>query len=792
MKETDNVKKRLFDQLDVCLHDLGVYDISAVMPLLYVLVAHHEGHLVSIVGDKSLFSGPQHIQSIQDVDGFESDLLRSIRSSVDESAFHGQPAEIVFRFYSMFNKDVLNEYYRDIIEHIIEFYSYRSGRFSGFVATPNEVAQLMAELISRLQPKHVYDPCAGLCSYALLPQFDGIDFIGQEINHFVKIVADVRINAANKDFNVFNEDMSMRWRDEGIDCLASELPFGYILHDIPVDKDRPKNLEDYVIYEFLRSQSITKTVLVVSNATCFRSGRSSDIRKILCEKNYVETVIKLPVGIYSSTGIGSTILILNKDKKNNHVKFVLAEDCFKSDGKRKLLDTVEILNRLDETDKQKSVSVSTEEVVDKGCVLDPSLYMREKIDLLPGQKLVKFTSIAFIERGIRRYEETRGRILKPEHLFSDITELHTKDINFSEEELNGHPYLKVMGQCIIFNVRADKFYIKQDEAPLFVTPNYTCCKVDDSKCLPEYLAYSIVNAESSRKAAMQGAAMPRINYNNLLIPIYESLESQKQIIQRLYRQGQDELKKKLERLNLLSGESSDLIHNLGVTFTKIGACIANLKKQDASPATDAMNDNVQFALRQINSTGTDYKYVTPKLEKVKVYDLIDSYIKAWHNFGYQTFDVFFSKNHPEHFYNVYMSEDTKIEVDTTLFFTMLDCIFINAHQHGFSKQYTADNKVVVSIEGVTYKGEKYACISISNNGNPLPEGFTVQNFVERGVVGINSSQDGIGGDHVYKIARHFNGLVSIDNDSEWLSFNILIPVYLSSTSNYNDYECECI
>ena len=280
--------------------------------------------------------------------------------------------------------------------------------------------------------------------------------------------------------------------------------------------------------------------------------------------------------------------------------------------------------------------------------------------------------------------------------------------------------------------------------------------------------------------------MQRVNYNDLLIPIYEDIVSQKQIIQRIYRQEQNELKKKLETLQVLSGRSSDLIHNLGVTFTKIGAAIGILRNNiEESETVDKMYDNVQFALRLINSTGADYWKVKPEFEKANVFDALSQYVKAWKNFGYQSFDILPIK--------MEMSKDTKVEIDTSLFYTVLDCIFINAHQHGFNKRNSPDNRVMMMVEGVEYQEKRYVRIGISNNGNPLPADFSLTDFVSRGVVGINSSQDGLGGDHIHKIVNKFGGLVSIESEPEWLTFNVLLPVYLTSNdTKFIEYDCECI
>lgn len=785
MNVKESAKEKLFNQLDNCLNALGSYDVNSLMPLLYVVVAHHQGHLLSIIGKSGLlFSGKMRIQSVEAVDGNESEILKSIRRSVDPHYFEGQSAEIVFRFYETCNQ-FIQDNYQDIIEHIISFYSSRGGRYAGITNTPLEIATLMASLIEDCHPIKVYDPCAGLCTFSLRQGIKDIPFVGQEIMPFTKVLADVRLDAAEKNATIFNEDSTLEWRDnDGCDVLASELPFGVRLHDVPTDRNRPKLLEDYILYKFIKTPSLKRAVLMVSMGTCWRRD-NFDIRKTLCEKNWVESVIKMPAGILPNAGVSTAIVVLNKERNTKDIKFVLADDCIINSGRTRLLDYQSVIERIEGRDEKQSASVSVGLTFEKDCTLDPSAYVQERIEVLPGQKIVKFSSLATKDRGVRRFDETKGRVLQPEHMCESIAEMHTRNITIEIVELTKSAYVKICSKGLIFNVRADRFFIKTDEEPLFISPNYSCFTVLEDKCLPEYLADCVVNAKRFRESALMGQGMPRIDWENLLIPIYENLDSQKQIVQRIYRQEQNELKKKLESLQLLSGKSSDLIHNLGITFTKISAGIGKLLKDGSNETIEGLNDNVQFALRQINSTGTDFAFVQPELEKVNVYDTLMRYVKGWENFGYKTFDILPIK--------MEVSDDTKVEIDTTLFYTLLDCIFINAHQHGFNKRENPENKVLIEVEGVAYKEDNYIRIGISNNGNPLPDNFSVRDFVARGVVGINSSQDGIGGDHVCKIAHHFGGFISIDDDSEWLTFNVLLPVYITSNdTKYIEYECECV
>jgi type I restriction-modification system DNA methylase subunit len=782
MKMIETAKEILFKQLDNCLRKIGSYDINSIFPLFYVLVAHHEGCQPSFIAMYEKNTDRRVIQSIITKDSSKSELLDSIKNAVPDSYFQSQSTDYIFSFYEACRPSI-NEYYQEIIEHIIEYYTLRSGKFSGLSATPTELAHLMAGLVARQNPRKIYDPCAGLCSYALLPELAEIPFTGQEIIQPIKLIAEIRANAANKDITIIHGDSTFEWRgNEGYDCLVSELPFGVRLEDNR--HGRSFMLDDFVLNKFIESDSLRKAVLLVSTSTCYRSGYNFDLRKTLCDKNYIDSVIMLPSGILPGTGINCAILILNKERTDKKVKFVLAEDCIQKADKRKLLDAQAVFDRIDGKDDKQSAIIEVGETYNHDCNLTPSVYVINRINVLPGQRLVKFFDLVVKERGIRDYNDQKGRLLKPEHMADSVASLHSKEVNIDIDDVTSKPYFKVCGKCVIFNVRADKFYIKNDEEALFISPNYSCFRVDETRCIPEYLADCVANAEYFRNSALVGAAMPRLRYEDLYLPVYESLETQHQIIQRIFRQEKNELKKKLDRLQVLSGESSDLIHNLGITFTKISAGLSNLKSLGDNETIESMDDNVQFALRQINCTGTDFEHVVPEFEKVNVYEILDSYIKAWGNFGYTTFDILPIQRE--------MANDTKIEIDRTLFYTLLDCIFINAHQHGFAKRYSEDNKLVITVEGVTYKDDDYVRIGISNNGKPLPENFTVKDFAQRGIVGINSSQDGIGGDHVCKIAHHHSGYISIDSESEWLTFNVLIPIYTTSSKNFNEYEYESI
>lgn len=795
-KITENIKERTLNNLDECLRKLCVYDSNCIMPLLYVLVAHHDGHLVSITSSDSnnIFSNQRrHILSILSTDNYQSDLLSQIRNSVNEDYFSGQPAEIVFDFYSN-NNEYIGDLYSEIIEYIIEFLTVRQGRLTSMYSTPKEVSSLMVDLVSNMVPKKIYDPCAGLCSFFLSHKLDNILLFGQEINHITKIIADVRAQALlGIDSLCEAADCIEQWnRSSDCDTLLSDLPMGIRLRKDVQGEYKVNTLEDFVLSQFEHSENLQKAVLLVSMGTCFRSDNRI-LRESLCKHNYVDTVISLPVGIIPQSGIATAIIILNKQKIDEHVKFVCADDCLLNNSSfKKILDYKKVLCRIQQGDNtlckgiQRMALTSFEEIASNNYKLTPTNYITENLEILPGQVVVPFTDLAERIRGERTYSDLFGKKLIPQNMSTNIVDINQDSVEENVDLNNERTHLvKITDKCVIFNMRADKFYIKTDNEPLFVTPNFSCFLVDTTKCKLEYFVYAVTNAVNFRERALTGVTIQRVDFNELSIPMYSNITSQENIIKRLYREEKNRLRAKLDELEVLSGKASDLVHNLGVTFTRISAGIGSLRSDEENETVESIYNNVKFALRQINSTGADFSMVKPSLKIEPLFESVYNYLYEWGNFGFNTFELSPIK--------CSIPNDTKVKIDMDLFYTMLDCIFINAHQHGFNKQYTPENKVFVELKGVIVDDEEYALISISNNGTQLPDDFTLKDFCSRGVVGINSFQDGLGGNHIYEIAHLFNGKISIDNNPEWLSFNILLPIYLSSNkSNFEDYECECL
>ena len=777
-----------FNQFDQLLRENSREGISNITPIFYYVYRARNYGVEDIHYRESIFDPFPLLQS-----AVHDELLDQLKMYSEEALYRNRDRK-VYRTYSKvleflsINREMLIEKYSELIERSIDFCSKNSGYRSAVIATPKSVASLMASLIHKLGIDSVFDPFAGLCSYVVSPEFGDIPFHGQEINEITRTLAKLRLDAAHKMFDIGQCNSMELWDPKGCTSLVTELPLGVKLssserfaNQYTCGGRECRTLDELVIARFLQTTELRKAVILTSHSILSAPFHQS-IRENLCERHCIDTIISLPRNILPYTGAKTAVLILDKEKTEDFVNFIGAEDCSIVQGRNSSLDVQKLMSRVNGTDDTLTDRVELRTIVSKSCDLLPYSYHPYTADLMPGQILANFSDVGVIYRGERDYTETSGRLLKPDHLSDNIAEACSNNVTIEEQEIP-RICLRIVDKCAIFDPRLSKCYLKRDTNPLFIDAYYTCIINKKGKCTLEYLAYSILTCPNKDAAA--SVVIPRSIVQRLRIPFFENLEDQAVVMMRVFRQERKQIEAKLERLNVLSGRSSNLIHSLGITFTNISAGISLLKAEGNNPILENLSDNVKFAFRQINSTGTDFSMVTPQLTKENLFSIIQRYLEGWENYGYKSFEVLPLSSD--------LSDDTLVMVDVEMLFTALDCLLINAHQHGFHKKKVENNLLQIRIKGVMLE-EAYALISVSNNGDPLPAGFTLQDFIKRGEVGLNSSQDGLGGHHVYQIAHKFDGKVSIESSSDWLSFNVLLPIYLTSSvqEKFEDYECECV
>lgn len=145
--------------------------------------------------------------------------------------------------------------------------------------------------------------------------------------------------------------------DEGTykaDTIISNPP--YSLSWMPVNDERfdgyklaPKSKADYAfildgIYSLKNSGT---AVFILPHGVLFRGQAEGDIRQNLIKNNLLDAVIGLPSNLFTNTGIPVCILVFKKNRVNNDILFIDAQNDFVKDKRKNIMTSEQVLKVID-------------------------------------------------------------------------------------------------------------------------------------------------------------------------------------------------------------------------------------------------------------------------------------------------------------------------------------------------------------------------------------------------------------------------------------------------------------
>jgi signal transduction histidine kinase len=244
----------------------------------------------------------------------------------------------------------------------------------------------------------------------------------------------------------------------------------------------------------------------------------------------------------------------------------------------------------------------------------------------------------------------------------------------------------------------------------------------------------------------------------------------------------------IKRLGVKSN-ISDLEHLLQTTQANIGGIIYDLGKlypedEKYHSLVKGLNDNVEYMNRVIRFSNAT---INKDMFNLKLQDLdqfIKSYCSAWLNYSGNYFNLSLKSN---------LGGNNMVMFDKTYLKLMLDSILTNVERHGFKKQRRDENLVEISLSLESYANKPYVVLRVANNGLPFKKGFTLDDYKQRGRYSGNTGRSGLGGYHVFEIAKGHNGFLYIDSNKVWnVVVEVLLPIDNVESDNLTVYEHECI
>lgn len=696
---------------------------------------------------------------------------------------------------NQYNDNEYQKYYCDLVEYMLTHLATYRGRYMGEFMQPASVTSLVGKIVNEMHPQRIYNPFAGLCSYAFISD---CEYYGQEKDVDTSLLARVRLDAHGKNPDLLRwEDSLHYWYNISADCLVSTPPFGIKLNGAYHSHGYHlyRSIEEFLLFNFLESP-MQKAVLIMPMSVCF-SQQLFAARKTIIERNALEMVVELPAGIFYATGVKTVMIVLNRHRSSNRITLVNGQECIVSQGKTKDLDVEAILKIINSGETTHRVIINSDEMFHNDSSWLFSTYASYAEEVEEGKMLMPLSDVVVPGTPLA-HNETSGIVLNPSD-FSDNINVLFDEISPKRDKVTPN-HKAYQGKHIVLSVLQNKvkLCVCDFDEPIYLNQNQIAFAVkDDSPISFEYLVYALLNSSAiQRITSLVNGISVRVTRQlvrqilECRIQVHTEHTDRERVVSTVYeaykREKSIAMQMEMQRLGIRDA-SSDLAHILGAPFHKISTAINLLQQEVDSNETkatlDSINDNLQYIQRMITTVGADFESGRLKLSNIKVNDFIKSYIDSWRNFG--SADIF------ELSYHSNVSEDTYVKIDADMFRVLCDAVLRNAYKHGFYAQGGPNNKVEITTSFVRKEDGEYILVEFANNGAPFPKGFDIRQFVKRGAFAGDTGNTGLGGYHVYSIVKRHKGYINLTDSKAWpIIIEVLIPVELygeMDTDKFVDY-----
>jgi type I restriction enzyme M protein len=273
--------------------------------------------------------------------------------------------------------DVLGDAY----EYLIGQFAMESGKKAGEFYTPRQVSEIMAQIAAKNSNiQSIYDPTVGSGSLLLTVgkhlskevQKD-LSYYGQEKNTATYNLTRMNLllhGVRPEKMTVRNADtLSHDWPEDpsqanvGVQFDAVVMNPPYSLKDwnkagLKVSDPRfeiagtlpPDSKGDFafLLHGLFHLGTNGTMAIVLPHGVLFRGGSEGDIRQRLLEKNQTDTIIGLPSGMFTNTGIPVIVMVLKKNRPVGEPVLVIdASRGFVKVGKQNVLQEKDIAKIVD-------------------------------------------------------------------------------------------------------------------------------------------------------------------------------------------------------------------------------------------------------------------------------------------------------------------------------------------------------------------------------------------------------------------------------------------------------------
>lgn len=304
------------------------------------------------------------------------------------------------------NKNDLVMWFDHVLKSLFEF-----SRFDIGYSTPLDLILLLSKLLDPPENSTIYDPACGIGNlllnvHKLIASNDEkpgyFQLYGQEIDPYIATVArlnllihEVYTGIIKKGDTLIQPQFLDNSGIQKFDFIVCNPPLGTKLSKDYIDKIRSDkfnrfsslsqrpNEELLFIQHIATSMSDVGKAIILGTSRIFLENIGNETRKYLVDEDLVDVVISLPHGLFSSTSIPLSIIILSKKKSKeyrNKILFIYADEGYSQDGHTKYIDDSDrnrIVQAATEKEEHRRFSqlITNKEISENNFILTPTFYI---------------------------------------------------------------------------------------------------------------------------------------------------------------------------------------------------------------------------------------------------------------------------------------------------------------------------------------------------------------------------------------------------------------------------------
>lgn len=781
------VESKIWSTFDLLRGEVALDSSRDFHVVLFLLALHRDGllnHFRGLAKEEWLENLQAAIKESDDQIRAQYDVvLLHFVNALHKLSEHGWQ-EFAYRISSL-DRNILTEHFDELFDEVLYKVALSNGKFGGGYLQPIELTRLMVDLADLPKEASIFNPFAGVASFGVMFE-NGQTYFGQEISPDNWAIGALRIAAHNrlgKSYFTCADSISY-WPKDGNkhDLVIATPPFGMKYSpSFGGSRSDFHSIEQFLLEEGLDSTNEKGKVIALLPQSWLFKGEKGDsaLRQHLVDEDLIDTIIGLPGGMMSYTGIPSVVVVLNKAKTHpKKVRFVKAEKFVEAKGKgRKVLNNYTLNAYLhgERTDENVLRWVDISEIQDENYNLSTARYFQQPI-VAEGSDILTSLKELLAPVSLRKAViPDVGKYIRIRDLKSDELKFNLR-LNDIEETLLPKAGTQVLAQSALlvaltwrelkptwFTYHGEIAYVSKDIFALSINTS----KVDLAYLINELHA-SYVNEQL--EALRTGGTIPTLKKSDFLditIKLPSLLEQKARIA------GKQELAEKIDYVQESKNEFyaieskqkfdefASLKHTLGRPRQNILDWTDNIlhffltKKAALEMLDKDFKDyygvELEAALREIKR---DINFITEVLEKGERgfanYELepislkrVNEIIKELSNNGFD-FQI----------HRVLLDSTRLLErgiiANATMLNALLGNVLTNANKHAFDKAERG-NTVIIELKEVDEK----LLVEIRNNGKPFPKNFDKEKFIAKFSTANAQTGSGLGGYDIHRIATKF-------------------------------------